>query len=113
MRKGAQGRSRGGGGIVHSPIATEPTDVEEGGDSAITDVVEWGHVKVGPEDAQIVPPVRSCGLPLKEEGRVVSLHTVKEITVRAIMYMGGGVDKVSGKFNASHRTSFSPPRGLT
>ena len=66
------------------------------------------HVRVGREDFQILPPLRSSGLPLKGEGGVISLRvTGKEIHIRGnrvpvCVRRGGGGQAAVG-------SSYSPP----
>ena len=48
-----------GGGSVQSLIPTKPMHLMKRGKSDVGDVVEGGHLRVGREDPQVIPPLSS------------------------------------------------------
>ena len=83
---------KGGGGVGQSPIPTQPTHLMKRGKSDVGDVVEGGHLRVGGEEPQVIPPLSSGGLPPKGERRMVPLRfTGTEVLMqRNHVHAGGG-----------------------
>ena len=109
---GANEGGWGGGGVGQSLIPTQPTHVMKREKSDVGDVVEGGHLRVGREDPQVIPPLRSGGLPLKGGRTMVPLRiTGTEVLVHSNhIHARGAVDEVSGGVDgANHRFQLARP----
>ena len=96
-----------GGRVGQSPIPTQPTHLMKRGKSAVGDVVEGGHLNVGGEDPQVIPPLSRGGLPLKGERRMIPLRFIStEVLVQgnhihalwAVDEVSGGIDGANPSF---------------
>ena len=84
---------KGGGGGWRSPIPTQPMHLMKRGKSDVRDVVEGGGgLKVGGEEPQVIPPLRSGGLPPKGKRIMVPLQmSDREVLIQRNHVHGVGV----------------------
>ena len=106
------------GGVGQSPIPAQPKHMIKRGKSDVRDVVEGGHLRVGGEDPQVIPPLSSGGVPLKGERRMVPLRISsrevllesEHLHVRGAMDVSGGVDGANPRSQLARPMSRHDPQ---